>query len=128
MVNPGGLYAGFERDKAACSFCNAPDFLVLGLQNLFEFEFFTLLLSFQLPPCCWSAPSEVEASLATCCLLMFGRMLVAAKLELLMLFVTKVALPCCTTLLIDKRLCGWGRGGRGWMVASLPEVDFGDFH
>merc|ERR1719323_2730059 len=51
---------------------------------------------------------------------MFGRMLVA---ELLMLFVTKVALPCCTTLLIDKRLCGWGRGGRGWMVASLPWVD-----
>ena len=58
---------------------------------------------------------------------MFGRMLVAAKVELLMLLVTKVALPCCTTLLIDKRLCGWGRGGRDWIVASLPEVDFADF-
>ena len=39
MVKPGGLYAGFERAKAACSFCNAPDFLVLSLQSLFEFEF-----------------------------------------------------------------------------------------
>ena len=89
---------------------------------LCEFVDGNTISKFQTPPCCWSVPSAGttdEVSLVACWELtppmVCNRF--TPKLEFTPM------LGCCR--LIDNGLsdpAGWGRGGRGWMVASFPET------